>query len=168
MQKASKSLTRLLSRLQPISKFFPWFWESSDSDTFSIKTSISSLATFCLFNSSKIIMISWPWRRIRHFQRGSSRFTALIDFPPIASTLCLMADMVVACLLWHDIAFCDAPDVLRNLAMDFSSIELLPSPAIPKSAVDSHGKRTCQATRLLQCTCIIVITDCRTCCTVMR
>ena len=69
-----------------------------------------------------------------------------------------MADMVVACLLWHDIAWYDAPDVLRNLAMDFSSIELLPSPALPKSAVDSHGKRRCQVTRLLQCTCIIVIT----------
>ena len=51
--------------------------------------------------------------------------------------------------------------------MDFSSIGLLPSPAISNSAVDSHGNRTCQVTWLLQCTWILVRTICQTCCTVM-
>ena len=49
-----------------------------------------------------------------------------------------MPVLVVTCLLWHDIARRDAPDVLRNLAMDCSTIELLASPAIPSFAVAIH------------------------------
>ena len=44
---------------------------------------------------------------------------------------------------------------------------LVPSPAIP-SCLNSHGMKTCLVTRPFQCTCILVITNCRTCCTVMR
>ena len=81
MQKKVKSLTRLFRRRESIScAFYPWFFESSDSDTFWIRTSMSSLAIFRLFNSSKIIMIS-SWRRIRHLQRCSPCFTPLIVVP---------------------------------------------------------------------------------------
>ena len=123
---------------------------------------IGSLLQFQLLQSHHDVLLvaekknQQLMHRIRHLQRCSPAFTPRISSNWLP-TYCLhtMADMlVVACCgtTWRD-----APDVLRNLAVDFSSIELLPSPAIPKSAVDSHGKRTGLVIRLLPCTCILVI-----------
>ena len=135
------------------------------------KTSMSSLAIFSLFNSSNLILMSSWWRRRRINNVWIESVKTFAHTSNWLPTYCLhtMSDGWYGCgMLWDDIAWLDAPDVLRNLAVDFSSIGLLPSPAISNSAVDSLGNRTCQVTWLLQCTWILVRTICQTCCTVMR
>ena len=83
-----------------------------------------------------------PMDRIRRLQKmfpqGSHLELTSYLLPPRYVWWIDMPVLVVACLLWHDTAWCDAPDVLRNLAMDFSTIELLASPAIPSFAVAIH------------------------------
>ena len=125
------------------------------------KTSMSSLAIFSLFNSSNLIMMS-SWRRRRRInctwiesiisKEGRPRFTAsLIDFPPIASTLCLMdwygwyllVDLVVA---WHCKTWCawcssePGDGCFNNRASSFSCNSKLCSR-------DSYGLKTCLVTR---------------------
>ena len=114
------------------------------------KTSMSWLAIFCLFNSSNLIMMSSWWRRRRINSVWIESVVSKRRSPKVHTsnwlpTYCLrtMSDglmwrICLLILLWHDIARRDAPDVLRNLAMDFSTVELLASPPIPSFAVAIH------------------------------